>query len=103
MLLEVPQWLWMIKYIISNVISIVAVPGFFIIASILLYRKPFGWKENVKKKIRTLIVPYFILNTMWILIFLICQSIPFLKIYFGREESLVVNWTWVQWSNPIWR
>lgn len=52
----------MIQYILSQAISRCAVPAFFLILSILLYRKQFLWKNNIKKKIKTLLVPYIILN-----------------------------------------
>jgi surface polysaccharide O-acyltransferase-like enzyme len=40
--LQVPRWLGLVKYVISENISRCAVPGFFVIAAVLLYRKEFS-------------------------------------------------------------
>ena len=41
---DVPVWLEYYKYFLSEAISRCAVPGFYCIASLLLYRKEFTWK-----------------------------------------------------------
>ena len=89
---EHPYWFQISKRILSDSIPCCAVPGFFLISSILLYRKPFKWFQNIKKKIKTLIVPYFIVNTFWIIFYAIAQSIPMLKSFFSDPNKLVTNW-----------
>lgn len=51
---------------ISNVFCDCAVPAFILISSVLLYRKDFLWKDNMKKKVRNLLIPYLIFNALWI-------------------------------------
>ena len=51
-----------VKYLGSRVFGRVAVPAMFLIASILLYKKGYTWKINVEKKVRTLLIPYIIIN-----------------------------------------
>jgi hypothetical protein len=63
----VPVWLDAIKYTISEIIARAAVPLFFIISSILLYSRDFKWKDNVLKKTKTILVPYLIWNSVWLL------------------------------------
>lgn len=46
------------KYLISENISRVAVPMFFFISGILLYKNEFSYIDNLKKKIKTLMIPY---------------------------------------------
>ncbi len=46
-----------------------AVPVFFVISSFLLYTKQFIFAENLKKKWRTLVIPYLLINTLWIVVF----------------------------------
>lgn len=67
--LEIPAWLDWFKYIISVVVARCAVPAFFFISAILLYKRDFVWKDNIKKKLKTLVVPYMLLNTFWILFY----------------------------------
>lgn len=46
-----------------------SVPIFYIISAYLLFRKPYTWKDNIRKKIRSLAVPYIIWNLFWFLIY----------------------------------
>lgn len=42
-----------------------AVPVFFIISGYLLFRNNFDYKTNISKKIRTLLIPFLVWNTIW--------------------------------------
>lgn len=42
-------------------------------------------------------VPYFVINTIWILIFAICQNISVLANMFGDKQHMVSQFTFVQW------
>ena len=94
---ETPYWLEILKYTVSQCISRCAVPGFFMLSAILLYRTSFSWKENVKKKIRTLLVPYVLINSAWIIIYFVCQHISKLSIYFSNEDNIIANWGMMDW------
>lgn len=95
--LAVPVWLDWLKYTISKVISYVCVPGFFVISGLLLYRREFTWSENIKKKIKTILLPYLIINTAWIAIYFILQQIPASGQFFSNPENNVESWTWKEW------
>lgn len=97
--LEVPLWLEIMKYSISRCVSSCAVPGFFFISAVLLYRKEFAWKDNLKKKIKTLLLPYFLINSFWILFYYICQQIPLLSDYFSNSANMVGEWNALNWLN----
>ncbi len=97
--LNVPIWLQNIKYIISQIICRCAVPGFFIISSVLLYKSNYLLKDKIKTKIKTLIVPYILLNSFWIIFFYISQNINFLKVYFSNEDMIIKNWGIFEWVN----
>ena len=73
---DIPVWFEYLKYLVSVVIPKNAVPGFFLIASILLYKSDFKWMDNIKKKFRSLIIPYIIMNSFWVLAYAIFQKIP---------------------------
>ena len=92
---ETPRWLEMLKLLGSDIIPRCAVPGFFLIAGVLLFRKPFTWKENMRKKCRSLAVPYLLLNTLWILFYILCQSIPATAAFFSKER--ILDWGPGEW------
>ena len=94
---DIPAWLSAFKYFVSDVISRCAVPGFFFMAAMFLYRKPFSWKENVRKKIKTLLIPYIIINSIWIGIYFCFQQIPSLSPYFSKPYNIVANWDMMGW------
>ena len=92
---NVPVWLETLKYFLSQAISRCAVPGFFFMSAIFLYRNPFSWKANIKKKVKTLVIPYFILNTFWIAFYYCCEQIPSLSLYFTGQDF--ANWVLTKW------
>ena len=98
-ILDQSQWVYGLEYAISESICRCAVPGFFLISSILLYRRPFFWKNNLKKKIRGILIPYIIMNTFWILFFLIAKRITVFSAFFNTSASDIYNWGIREWLN----
>ena len=92
-----PAWLSSMKYIISQILASSAVPAFFFLSAYFLYRKPFSWKKNIAKKTRSLLVPYFILNAYWILVFFAGQQIPFIRPLIASPENIVADWDFGRW------
>ena len=76
-----PVWLQVIEDGLSEVIARCGVPIFFLISSILLFRSERSYGATIKRKIKTLFVPYLIWNTFWIVVFIVIQSIPFTAVY----------------------
>lgn len=95
MVLEVPLWMQWIKYAISRVIARCAVPGFFFLSALLLYRRDFTWGGNMRKKVKSLLVPYGIITTFWIAAIFAAQHIGPLS-GFILEDSVynVRAWSW---------
>ncbi|MCR5222291.1 MAG: acyltransferase [Lachnospiraceae bacterium] len=89
---EVPVWVQTVKDVIDRDLFFVAVPGFFILSSILLYSKEFTWVQNIKKKVRTILLPYVIINTFWLLFFFMMSKIPALSPYFSSDQYSVRTW-----------
>lgn len=57
-----------LTYFISKIVCDSAVPTYFLVSSVLFYRSTkYTWERNMVKKIRSLLVPYVIFNTLWIL------------------------------------
>lgn len=95
---NLPGWLDTLEFVISRAVSRCAIPAFFFLSAYLLYRKPFRWTQNIRKKVRSLLIPYVIMNTFWILVFFAGQHIPQLSAYFSREETMVGNWGITDWT-----
>ena len=75
---------------IKEVLLDAAVPIFFIISAILLYKKEFNYNENLKKKCSTLLVPYFILNALWIILYYLLQKNPAIASFYS-DETIIKN------------
>ena len=98
---ESSLWMHRTKFIISQIITRSAVPGFFLISSIILYRKPFNWTQNMKRKLKSLAVPFFIINIAWIILFFVLQAIPATAGIFNSPDNIVRDWDLRQWVNGI--
>lgn len=96
-----PLWLENFQLLISYAIAHCAVPGFFLLSSMLLYRKPFRWKENMRKKLRTLGIPYLLMNTLWIAAFFVAQQIPGVQAFFSNPDKLIAQWGFREYANAF--
>lgn len=92
----------LLKYIISRVIARVAVPSMFLVSALLLYWKPIDYKQNLLKKINSLLIPYTIINTGWICAFFLAQQIPVLSGFFSNSQYYVSEWNLSQWADALW-
>ncbi len=95
-----PAWLETAKRLISGTISGCAVPAFFFYSALLLYRKEFRWKDNVRKKIRTLMVPYLILNVFWMVFDCFVHVVPFFSRFLGGG-NIFAAWGWREWVDSL--
>lgn len=83
--LQVPAYVVLCKDIVIDGVCTIAVPGFFFISGFLLFSKDFTWIGNLKKKVRSMIIPYVIINTYWILFFKCMQSFEATASFFSGE------------------
>ncbi len=91
--LDTPVWLWNFEYTFSVIIARCATPGFFLLSSLLLFRKDFHYRDNILKRVRTLCIPWFIVTTFWILFYAIVQRIPAVAPFFSNEKTIIANWS----------
>ena len=91
---QIPHFVQKIVELVSCITS-AAVPLFFIISSYLLYIKELTFSKNFKKKMKTLVLPYFLWNILTVLFFYAAQSFPFTKRYFAT--LIIRNFTAVDW------
>lgn len=99
MAVQESAWLECFKFTVSRILSRCAVPGFFLISAVLLYRKDFSWRKNAKRKIQSLLVPYFILNTFWIAVLYGLQKIPMSRMFFNGGKNIVSKWGLMEWAD----
>ena len=92
-----PVWLWIFEEGISQVVSRCGVPVFFLISSILLFKSDQSYCNVVRKKAKTLLLPYLIWNTFWIAVFIILQSLPFTTVYFSGNNTPILQCSLTQW------
>ncbi len=89
--IEVPWYMDTCKDIVNNVICAIAVPGFFLLSGFLLFLKKFTWIGNMKKKVRSILIPYLLINSFWIIFFKTMQSIEVTAPYFYGENYQIVG------------
>lgn len=95
----------------SNVFPAIAVPGFFFISGYLFFKKLEQWdwsvwKRKMQSRLRTLVVPYFI----WVTLYIIYQTYKTIGaiIINGRPVSLLTDWMekrgyWhLYWDSKVW-
>ena len=95
--LFLPQWLILFREVLSQTISLCAVPLFYLISAVLLFRKQRDYKTTIKQKVRTLLLPYLIWNSLWIFVFILLQNIPFTSAYFSNSNTSILQCSFVEW------
>ena len=83
---------WFIQNLISNGLTRVAVPLFFIISGYLFFIKfdqnaP-NYSSKILKRIKSLFVPYIICSLLGIIFYLILQSIPATQSFFTKQRVI---------------
>jgi surface polysaccharide O-acyltransferase-like enzyme len=91
---EVPFYVAKIQEF-TDTITCVAVPLFFLISGFLLYVKEPNFFENLKKKGKTILLPYFLWAILVIFFLFAAQSFSFTKPYFAN--LIVRNFSPMDW------
>jgi surface polysaccharide O-acyltransferase-like enzyme len=84
-----------IRYLISEIIARVAVPLFFLISGFLLYAKETKYVTILKKKCRTILIPYILWNVLAVIFYFTAQSFSFTKPYF--VNNIIGNFEFIDW------
>jgi fucose 4-O-acetylase-like acetyltransferase len=92
---QIPLYVEKIRYLLSEIIARIAVPMFFLIAGYLLYTKETKFIAVLKKKSRTILLPYIIWNILEIIFLFIAQSFSFTKPYF--VNNIIRNFGFIDW------
>jgi hypothetical protein len=94
---EIPVYVEKVRYAVSDIIARVAVPLFFLISGLLLYAKETSFLAVLKKKSRTILLPYLLWNALALAFFFVAQGIPFAKPYFANPQNIVRNFSAIDW------
>ena len=102
--IDLPDWFIIFEIFLSRIIARTAVPLFFIISSILLYNSyhKYSYKENLIKKLSTLVIPYIFWNCFWIIVFFIGQNISILSSFFSNPEKIIKEFDYQKWVTCFW-
>ena len=101
---EVPIF-YNIEFLLSEIIACIAVPLFFLISGFLFFYRLQGFNqakyfEKIKKRFKTLFIPYLFWSVFAILItFIVQYSVPSLL---SGEAKGVISWTAGDWLAAIW-
>lgn len=93
-----------LRHVLTNELARIAVPLFFFISGFLFfYRMEFSfmvYRGKLKKRFRTLLVPYLFWNVVVFLLFLFTQL--FLSSMTSGRNKLIADYNWLDWLNLFW-
>ena len=90
------------KFIVTGLLGGAAVPLFFLFAGYLQFLKNDDYAVLLKKRAKSLAVPYFAWTLLNVLLFFAAQSVPQLSSFFQDEHSIVRHWNFGDWLNLFW-
>jgi fucose 4-O-acetylase-like acetyltransferase len=86
-----------------GIITAIAVPMFFLFSAYFLYFKEQKYVPTMKKKCRTILLPYFLWNLLLILFYFLMQTLPFTKQFFMTDpDHLISNYGIIDWIDVFW-
>jgi fucose 4-O-acetylase-like acetyltransferase len=91
---EVPLYVVKAKEL-AGTFTAIAVPLFFLISGFLLYTKEQKFLENLKKKCRTILLPYILWAILVVIFLFVAQSFNFTKPYFAN--LIIRNFSPMDW------
>lgn len=97
-----PRIITWFKMFVCEVLGNGAVPLFFMFAGYLQFAKTNSYINVIKKKFKSLFIPYVSWTMICVLVYLIAQSIPNLSSFFQNENNIVCNWNVKDWINIFW-
>jgi fucose 4-O-acetylase-like acetyltransferase len=86
-----------------GIITAIAVPMFFLFSAYFLYFREQNYLPAMKKKCRTILLPYFLWNLLLILFYFLMQTLPFTKQFFAADPGhLIRNYGIIDWIDVFW-
>ncbi len=95
-----------LRYLISDVFALVAVPLFFAISGYLFFINfksgLLFYLKKYRSRFRTLVVPYTLWNLIVIVFYLVAQTSPLTAQYFNGEHPYVINLRGWEYLEVFW-
>ena len=86
-----------------GIITAIAVPMFFLFSAYFLYFKEKKYIPAMKKKCRTILLPYFLWNLLLVLFYFLVQTLPFTRQFFMTDpDHLIKNYGVIDWIDVFW-
>ena len=96
-----PFYIEVIKEIVCNILGCASVPLFFLFASYIQFKKNDKYLTLLKKKLKSLILPYVVWTIITIILYFLVQSIPQTAKYFQSSTNIVKNWKVLDWLKTL--
>ncbi|NLL79590.1 MAG: acyltransferase [Clostridiales bacterium] len=90
-----------IRLLFSEILARTAVPLFFFISGYLLFIKPRPYKEVLKRKAKTLLLPYLLWNGLVLFLFWVGQTAPYVSAFFTDENNRIADYSLYQWVDAF--
>lgn len=95
-----------LSYVLSLCMGEMGVPLFFTISGFLFYinyNKISGYKNKLKNRVHSLLIPYLFWNAFMILVYWILQNIPQLNSYFSGTNRPIADYaTFIDFIRAFW-
>ncbi len=98
---EVPRWADLVRIFLSDIVARCAVPLFFLFSGYLLFRKEEPFARIVRKKTRSLLVPYLLWNGMAVAFYAAAQALPLARDYFTNPANDFRSFGLLQWVDAF--
>lgn len=92
-----PVWVEIIKNIFCYILGNAAVPLFFLFSSYLQFSKNDKYVVLLKKRCKSLLIPYILWTFFYIFLFYLVQLIPQISSYFQNPDNIIRNWDFFDW------
>ena len=94
---NIPEYVHIIRTLISEIIARAAVPMFFLISGFLLYTKDTRFLPNLKKKSQTILLPFVLWTIISVIFYYTAQSFSFTQVYFANPLNLIRSYKLFDW------
>ena len=94
---QVPLWVEQVRFLFATILGNIAVPLYFFLSGYLLYVKSRQYLPTLKKKTKTLLVPYLLWNSLLIIFYLVGQNLSLSQGFFGNSLNDFSRYTWLDW------
>ncbi|MBR1403216.1 MAG: acyltransferase [Treponema sp.] len=92
-----PKWIEVFKNFVRNTLGCAAVPLFFLFASYLQFSKDDKYSVLLRKRSKSLLLPYVLWTAITIVLYFVAQSIPQTAPFFMNPINIVRNWNGLDW------